>query len=215
MYVLSKLLFVLFLLAVSAIAIPASGQQSKSKLDLKSAEDIAGELRDTLRFNDIDGGLHCLPSDKNRCTVLVFINTTCPIANAYHPTLDRLYREFNDEKFEWVLVHADPDVTLDAARKHQQDYKINVPIALDPSSSIVRHVKAKVTPEAIVVSSKGTVLYRGRIDDRYQDFGRKRPVPTSNDLELALQSIRDGRTILNPETRAVGCVIRSSEASNK
>ncbi len=49
--------------------------------------------------------------------------------------------------------------------------------------------------------------YRGRIDDRHQELGRKRPAPTSNDLRDALASIRDDRPIAIAETKAVGCVI--------
>ncbi len=167
-----------------------------------------------LQFRDIDGNEHALPNHvSGRYTVLVFINTTCPIANAYHPTLARLKTEFADKKFDFVLVHADPDVTLDAARKHQQEYQITWPIALDPGNSIARQVKAKVTPEAIVVDSKGEIVYRGRIDDRHQDYGRKRPAPTTHDLQLALAAIRDGRPITNTETKAIGCVIRYAPLS--
>lgn len=166
------------------------------------------------QFRDIDGNEHSLPNhNSGRYSVLVFINTTCPIANAYHPTLARLRTEFTDKKFDFVLVHADPDVTLDAARKHQQEYQITWPIALDPGNLIARRVNAKVTPEAIVVDSKGEIVYRGRIDDRHQDYGRKRPAPTTHDLQLALAAIRDDRPIPVAETKAVGCVIRYAPLS--
>ncbi len=169
----------------------------------------------SITFRDLDGNEHSIPNGApDRYTVLVFINTTCPIANAYHPTLSRLRSEFVQSKFDFVLVHSDPDVSIEAARKHQQEYQITWSIALDPGNRIARRVKAKVTPEAIVIDSKGEVRYRGRIDDRHQDYGRKRPAPTTNDLHDALVAIRDGQAIAVPETKAIGCVIHLPSAED-
>lgn len=160
-------------------------------------------------FTDIDGGEHKLPcAMEKRGLVLVFINTDCPIANAYHPTLRRLKEEFADAKFDFVMVHADADLKLEAARKHKSEYEITWPIVLDPGNRLARRVSAKVTPEAIVIDAKGEVLYRGRIDDRHQTYGRKRPEPTVNDLRDTLRAISQGKPVPTPETKPVGCVIR-------
>ena len=169
-----------------------------------------------LTFADIDGTEHTLPCKAElRGLVLVFINTDCPIANAYHPTLRRLRKEFSTEsseaKFDFVMVHADADLKIEAARKHQSDYEIDWPVVLDPANKIARRVAAKVTPEAIVVDAKGQVLYRGRIDDRHESYGRKRPEPTTHDLQAALRAIAEGKPIQTPETKPVGCVIRYAD----
>lgn len=170
-----------------------------------------------LVFQDISGAQHSVPCDPNtKCTVLVFINTQCPIANAYHPTLRKLKAEFADAKladakFEWVMIHADPETTTDAARKHQLEYDITWPIALDPGNKIARRVSAKVTPEAIIIDARGRVQYRGRIDDLHQDYGRKRPAPTTHELKDALTSILNDQPITQPETKAIGCIIRYAD----
>lgn len=165
-----------------------------------------------ITFTDIDGGQHFLPcKDDLKCTVFVFINTECPIANAYHPTLTRLKEELAASKYDFVMIHADTSVTRDAAKKHRQDYNITWSVALDPGNLIARRLGAKVTPEAIVIDASGKVVYRGRIDDRHQDYGRKRPAPTTHDLHNALVAVRDNRPIALSETKAVGCIIRYSE----
>ncbi|MCE3018181.1 MAG: redoxin family protein [Pirellula sp.] len=170
---------------------------------------VIREQTGVLNFTDTDGNEHAVPCKKGtRGVVLVFINTECPIANAYHPTLRRLREEFSDSRFDFVMVHADANLKTDAARKHQKDYEITWPIVLDSGNKIARHVEAKVTPEAIVVDAKGDVLYRGRIDDRYQDYGRKRPEPSTHDLKVAMQAIVEGKSVPTPETKAIGCVIR-------
>ena len=170
---------------------------------------VIREQTGVLAFTDIDGNEHAIPGKREvRGVVLVFINTECPIANAYHPTLRRLREEFSDSRFDFVMVHADANLKIDAARKHQKDFEITWPIVLDSGNKIARRVAAKVTPEAIVVDAKGVVLYRGRIDDRYQDYGRKRPEPSTHDLKVAMQAIVEGKSVPTPETKAIGCVIR-------
>ena len=51
------------------------------------------------------------------------------------------------------------------------------------------------------------MLYRGRIDDRYIEFGKDRPQPTVRDLERSLEAILAGKPVPVAETRAVGCIL--------
>ncbi|HUQ87649.1 MAG TPA: hypothetical protein VM096_08830, partial [Vicinamibacterales bacterium] len=63
-----------------------------------------------------------------------------------------------------------------------------------------------VTPEVAVMRGS-TLVYRGRIDDRYVELGRERPKPTRHDLEEALNAAIAGKTIAIRQTRAVGCIL--------
>jgi hypothetical protein len=51
------------------------------------------------------------------------------------------------------------------------------------------------------------MVYRGRIDDRYVDFGKTRPAPTNRDLERVLEAILAGKSLSSETTPAVGCFI--------
>jgi hypothetical protein len=64
-----------------------------------------------------------------------------------------------------------------------------------------------VAPEVAIVDSIGKVLYRGRIDDRYIEFGTDRPQPTVRDLERSLEAVIAGKPVPVAETRAFGCFI--------
>jgi len=55
------------------------------------------------------------------------------------------------------------------------------------------------------------MVYRGRIDDRYVDFGRSRPAPTTRDLRAVLQALAAGSTLTPRTTPAVGCFIAPLE----
>ena len=109
------------------------------------------------------------------------------------------------------LAGAEHRLPCKAARKHQSEYEITWPVVLDPGNKIARRVSAKVTPEAIIVDAQGQVLYRGRIDDRHQAYGRKRPAPTTNDLQIAMNAISQDKPVPTPETKPVGCVIRYAD----
>ena len=64
-----------------------------------------------------------------------------------------------------------------------------------------------MTPEAVVIDSRGEIRYRGRIDNFYADLGKPRQQVTARDLRDALDAVLAGRTVPNPETRALGCAI--------
>lgn len=64
-----------------------------------------------------------------------------------------------------------------------------------------------VKPEAFVLSSKGELVYLGRIDDRYADFSKRREQVTSHDLCDALEAILAGNPVAKPRIPAIGCDI--------
>ena len=64
-----------------------------------------------------------------------------------------------------------------------------------------------MTPEAVVFDRDDQLVYRGRIDDRYVDFGQARPEPTQRDLETAIDAVLDGLPVAHQVTEAVGCPI--------
>ena len=82
---------------------------------------------------------------------------------------------------------------------------------LDAAHSLVRLVGATVTPEAAVVSLEGKLLYLGRIDDPYFDYGKRRAAPTRQDLRDALDTILSGKTIAVPTTKPIGCFISNDK----
>ena len=83
-----------------------------------------------------------------------------------------------------------------------------MPMILDSDQSIARRVNAKVTPEAFVISPVGDVLYRGRINDLYAGYGKRRREASSHDLRDAVAAALAGEPIAIPETKPVGCFIQ-------
>lgn len=162
-----------------------------------------------LEFDTIHGGRVTpfkMPSEKG--TILFFTMHDCPIANTFSPEVRRIAQHYGKKGFELVLVYAEPSLEPKAARAHFQDFQHGqYPAMIDSNLIVARAVGAKVTPEAVVLDKKGTILYRGRLNNLYADFGRKRPKPTQNDLRDALSLIIAGEKPPTPWPRSVGCYI--------
>ncbi len=138
-------------------------------------------------------------------TVLVFTTTDCPISNRYAPEIQRLATKFaRDVRFVFVYpVPSDSEATIREHRKKFGDGEWR----RDPSQQLVKLTGVTVTPEVAVIVADQKILYRGRIDDRYLEFGKDRPEPTVRDLERALDAIIAGQPVPVAETRAIGCII--------
>jgi hypothetical protein len=88
-----------------------------------------------------------------------------------------------------------------------KDYHLSLDAVRDPKHALVKRSGVTVTPEVAVFLAGGSEVYRGRIDDRYVDFGKERAAPTQRDLDQALAAIVKGEKIANAKTRAIGCYI--------
>ncbi len=142
-----------------------------------------------------------------RAFVFVFVRTDCPVSNRYAPEIQRLFRTYAGRNVAFRLVYPDPGDSASAVQAHQKEYHLTVPALRDPHHALVRLAGARVTPEAAVfVPGRGEV-YRGRVDDRYVDFGKERPAPTQHELANALDRLLAEKPITNSTTVAVGCYI--------
>jgi thiol-disulfide isomerase/thioredoxin len=140
-----------------------------------------------------------------KAVVLFILNTECPVSNGYAPEMARLAREYDSHGVLFLGVHPDPDVSAEAAAAHARQYGLRFPTLLDPKQKLVRAVGARVTPEAVVLSPRGEVLYRGRIDDKYALDGKRRDEASVHDLDLALRAVLAGKPVAKAETPGYGC----------
>ena len=138
-------------------------------------------------------------------TVLVFTTTDCPISNRYAPEIQRLSAAFARD-FKFVFVYPVPADSEEKIREHRKKFGGGEWLR-DPEQQLVKFTGATVTPEVAIVTPGKTILYRGRIDDRYIAFGKDRPQPTVRDLERALEAIVAGKPVPVAHTTAIGCFI--------
>jgi peroxiredoxin len=155
---------------------------------------------------DVKGQRHTAADWKDKsAVVLLFVATECPVSNYYASEYVRLAKAFAEKGVLFYGVHPDPDVTTTDAAKHADEYRLPFPVLVDPTHAVTAQTGVRVVPEAVVLSAAGRILYRGRIDDRYNANGVRREVVTRHDLEDALTAVVAGKSPPVAETRAYGC----------
>ena len=142
-----------------------------------------------------------------RATVLIFVRTDCPISNRYAPEIQRIAARFASEGVKFWLVYPDASETAESIRKHRAEYRYDLGVFQDPQHVLVKAARARVTPQAAIFLPGRKLVYHGRIDDRYIDFGKARPAATTHDLEVALEAVVAGKPVPKETTRAVGCYL--------
>ena len=142
-----------------------------------------------------------------RAVVLLFVTTDCPLSNAYVPEFNRLERAFAQQGVVFYAVQGDATIAAEEVRRHVKEFGYGFPYLLDPQESLATYTGATTTPEAAVLSLRGDLLYMGRIDNRLEDYGKRRVKVTEFDLREALDAIVNGKAVPRARTKPFGCAI--------
>src|SRR5262245_27493494 len=161
-----------------------------------------------LSFVDLKGTKH-VPLDTKgaRAVVFFFVVADCPVANYYTSEINAIIKDHAGKPVRFFVVHVDPDLTPAAARAHAKEYGITCPVLIDAKHDLVKATGATITPEAVILTPGGKIAYRGRIDDRYVELGKRRIAPTRRDVRDALAALLAGRPVKEPRNRAIGCPV--------
>ena len=153
----------------------------------------------------LDGSYVDPTSDAHaRATVTLFVDSDCPVSNRYAPEMQRLYRRYAPRGVKFWLVYPDPGISVQTIREHMGAYAYEIPALRDPEHALVRRAKALVTPEAGIFLADGTLVYHGRIDNRYVDLTRRRPEATEHDVAAVLDAVLAGQPVDAPWNPAPG-----------
>lgn len=184
------------LLSVPACNQPAApASPSTQTVQSVMVEQLGGQKIDALQVTNA------------KAQVFLFVTTDCPISNRYAPEVRRIYEEFAPQGVQFRLVYADADTTPEQIQKHLKDFSYPMEAVRDPQHALVNYTGARVTPEAAVLLPDGRKVYGGRIDNWYEDFGKRRPEPTQYDLREVLKSILAGQPVTVESSPAIGCYI--------
>jgi hypothetical protein len=162
----------------------------------------------TISVPTLDGNLEYPFRDSaGRFIAFVFVRTDCPISNRYAPEVRRVYERFAAQGVDFVLVYTDPNEPMETVREHIVAYSYPFRGVRDTRHTLVDLAGATVTPEVALFTKNGHLLYRGRIDDRFPDYGKARHRPAHRDFEAALIAATSNQPIQTRITHAVGCFI--------
>jgi thiol-disulfide isomerase/thioredoxin len=172
------------LFCVSFLPIVASQQTS----------DLAGSPVDPLK------------QSPGRIVVLVFVRTDCPLSNRYAPLIQELSVKYAHDSSFW-LVFPGKSKSLEEIRSYLQEYGYKLTALRDPERVLAKKSEVKVTPEVAVFNAKRELIYHGRIDNLYVDFGHSRRAATTHELADAIEAASKGVPPRVASAAGVGCFI--------
>ena len=141
--------------------------------------------------------------------VLVFVTSDCPIANAFQPELGRLDLRARELGGRLTMVQVVPTLSEGEARSHAAEFGIKASVVIDRAHRLVKAIGVEMTPEAVVIDRAGQVVYRGRINNLFVTYGKRRAEATEHDLRNAMEAVASGRPVTQARTEALGCYIPS------
>ena len=142
-----------------------------------------------------------------KAAVLFFVTNDCPITNNYIPEINRIVASYEPRKIAFYAVYTDPTLSITDIRRHAREFDLHIPLIPDSAHDLVHRVGATVTPEVAVLERGGKLVYLGRIDDLYVDFGKRRVAPTQRYLRQALDAVLIGKPVAISNVNPIGCAI--------
>ena len=147
-------------------------------------------------------------ADKYALLIIVSCNH-CPYAQAYWPRLIDLANRFEEDNLGVLAISANnaeshpQDGFAEMKNLHQQ-LAMPFPYLYDENQEVVKHLGAQRTPEVFLFNNKRELVYKGAIDDNWENSAAVMQVY----LEDAIEYTLDGLEIDYPEVDAVGCAIK-------
>jgi peroxiredoxin len=186
--------------------------ESSAEAQLKPAQ--VGEKAPDFTLTDLEGNKYTLSeyTAQGNIVVLEWFNPTCPFVKKHYRedtmTMVNMEKEYKDQDIVWLRVNSaraghdtgDVDMNKDIAEK----WNITTPILRDTKGTVGKAYGAKRTPEMYVISTDGTLVYHGAIDNR-PDAAAPGDV---NYVTNAINETLAGKSVTDSETKAYGCGVK-------
>ncbi len=141
-----------------------------------------------------------------RGTVLALVSVTCPVGQKLFPEIARAEARARELGFGFVHVGAEGLDDAEALAAHADRFGLEGTILQDARGELARALDARTTTEVFVIDERGTLRYRGAINDQY-GVGFALPEARSRYLDDALVAVAEGGEVAIPATTAPGCAL--------
>ncbi len=154
-----------------------------------------------IRFQDVKG---------ESGTVVMFICNHCPYVIHVFDQLLAVSNEYREKGFGFVAISSNdvinyPADSPDKMAELSKSLNFQFPYLYDPTQEVAKAYDAACTPDFYVFDQEDLLVYRGRLDDSRP--GNNVPL-TGKDLRQALDAIREGQAIAEPQYPSMGCNIK-------
>jgi peroxiredoxin len=158
----------------------------------------------------IDSKTHSLKSySEKEIIVIIFMCNHCPYVKAVLKRIIALQNEFIDRGVQFIGINSNdatryPDDSLENMKIIAKENDFSFPYLIDPSQEVAKSYDAVCTPDLYVYGKNRKLVYRGRIDDNWEDSEKV----TQQDLKLALENILSREVITSKQIPSMSCSIK-------
>jgi len=196
-------------LLLTAITVVASG--------VLYAADVppVGSAAPDFSSPDANGKTQSLAQYKGKYVVLEWFNQECPFVKKHYGSdnMQKLQQEYTSKGVVWLTIDSNApgtegNLTADQAQKVMNSWKTKqTALLLDPESKVAKLYGAKNTPNMVVISPEGKIVYEGAIDSKASPNPADIPSST-NYVKAALDESLAGKPVSNAQTKPYGCSVK-------
>ncbi|MBE0676891.1 MAG: thioredoxin family protein [Bacteroidales bacterium] len=192
-----------FFTVVMLIAVIASAQGYKP-----------GDVVSDFRLKNIDGKMVSMSDyPEAKGFIIAFTCNECPYAIAYQDRIIDLDKKYKEEGFPVIAINpndpaVEPRDSFEKMAERAREKGYTFPYLVDDGQTIYPKWGATNTPHMYVVIREGgdlKVVYTGTIDNNWRDAS----AVTVNYIDNAIAALKEGNSIEQPVTRAIGCSIKT------
>ena len=152
------------------------------------------------------GELISLSDFKGKHVVLEWFNPDCVRVQGHYQqkTMRHLALDYMSQEVIWLAINSAHYMKQEDNIRWKEIYLLHYRLLSDFSGEVGELYQAETTPQMYVINPSGILIYKGAIDDNYQEDN---PRP-SNHVQVALEESLAGLPVTQSETEPYGCLVK-------
>lgn len=142
----------------------------------------------------------------SQLNLFVLLSPECPLCKNYSIVLNKIKEQFSGDLSVYGIVPGKAYSVKDV-NGFIKDYKITFPVYIDTKKELTGYINGTITPEVVLMTKQGAVIYRGAIDDWVSDLGKKKLVVSNEYLKTAIKEYLQNQTVSIKSVAPKGCLI--------
>jgi thioredoxin-related protein len=141
--------------------------------------------------------------------IVIFTSNTCPFVIKWEDRYTVVEELAKKNNLGLAYINSnykkrDGDDSFEKMKEHAKKYNYRASYLLDTESKLANSFGAKTTPHIFMFNREHKLVYKGAIDDNYEDINKVKEFY----LKEAMEQLANGKKIKVSETNPVGCSIK-------
>ena len=193
------------------LIVPLCASLASNTLAKEELAPQIGKRVDEFSLQDFRGKSHSLSELKDaKLVVVAFLGVECPLSKLYGPRLAELAKQYESKGVAFIGVDSNRQDAVTEMAQYAKVHGVDFPLLKDLNNTLADTLGAARNPQVFVLDKERAVRYAGRVDDQYgfqTGSGYAKPKTNRSDLVSAIDELLDGKTVSQPTTEAIGCLI--------